>query len=89
MVTASFAGSADYLPASNSTTFAIGDATPTINVSDTGGTYDGVTAFPATANVNGAATLEGVGLTLDYVNTTSKQDLGVHRSWALWQAVTW
>ncbi len=75
-VTASFAGSADYLPASNSTTFTIGKATPTISVSDNGGTYDGATAFAAAATVNGGAALETVGLTVDYVNTASKQDLG-------------
>ncbi len=76
MVTASFAGSADYLPANNSTSFTVGKATPAVSVSDNGGTYDGATAFPATASVNGGATLESLGLTLDYVNTASKQDLG-------------
>ncbi len=75
-MTASFAGSTDYLPASNSTSFIIGKATPTVSVSDNGGTYDGATAFAAAATVNGAATLESVGLTLDYVNTTSKRNLG-------------
>ncbi len=53
VVTASFAGSADYLPATNSTTFTVGKATPAVSVSDNGGTYDGSTAFPATASVNG------------------------------------
>ncbi len=74
-MTASFAGSADYLPASNSTTFTIGKATATVGVSDIGGTYDGATAFAATASVNAGAALETVGLTLDYVNTVSNQDL--------------
>jgi|GEM_PF-2261596 len=83
-VTASFAGSADYLPASSSTTFVIGPATPTVAVSDTGGTYNG-TAYPATATVAGVvagvdntpgSTLETVGLTLDYVNTNTNTDLG-------------
>jgi hypothetical protein len=53
-------------------------ATPTVTVSDAGGTYNSG-AFPASATVNGGSTLEGVGLTLDYVRlitdgTTS--DLG-------------
>jgi len=74
-VTATFAGSADYAPASSSTTFTIGKATPTVSVSDNGGTYTGA-AFAATATVNGGATLETVGLTLDYVNTDTLQDLG-------------
>jgi hypothetical protein len=73
-VTASFAGSADYAPASNSATFGIAQAAPAVAVTDGGGTYSG-SAFPAAAAVTGvvkgvddspAAILEGVGLTLDY-----------------------
>ncbi len=78
MVTASFAGSADYLPASNSTTFTVGKATPTISVSDNGGTYDEAAqpSQPPPASNGGSAALETVGLTLDYVYTASNQDLG-------------
>jgi hypothetical protein len=62
-------------------------ATPTVSVSDAGGTYNG-NAFAATASVAGvvagadstpASTLEGVGLTLDYVQLNSNgttTDLG-------------
>ena len=69
-VTASFAGSTDYAATSNSTTFTIAQATPTVSVSDAGGMYLGST-FPATATVKGVSgsagsTLESVGLTLDY-----------------------
>ena len=39
--------------------------TPTVNVVDNGGTYNG-TAFVATATVNGQTSLEGVTPTLDY-----------------------
>ena len=83
-VTAAFAGSTDYLSASAQTTFSIGQATPTVKVSDAGGTYSG-SAFPATdsvAGVNGQAgsTLEGVGLTIDYQKLNGSgqviQDLG-------------
>jgi hypothetical protein len=57
------------------TVFSINAATPTLSVSDAGGTYNGQ-SFAATATVGGvvygvdetpAATLEGVGLKLDYV----------------------
>jgi hypothetical protein len=70
-VTASFAGSADYLTASASTSFIISRAVPTVNVSDAGGAYNG-SPFPAAATVTGVsgqpgAALEGVGLTLQYV----------------------
>jgi hypothetical protein len=74
-VTAAFAGSADYAASSNFTTFSIGQATPTIVVTDAGGAFNG-SAYPATATVNGGSTLETVGLTLDYVNATTLADLG-------------
>ena len=76
-VVASFAGSTDYLPATSApTTFTISKATPTVTVTDAGGTYTG-SAFPATGTVAGvvtgtggdstpAATLETVGLTYTY-----------------------
>jgi large repetitive protein len=55
---------------SNPLTFTIGQATPTVSVSDAGGTYNG-NSFPATDSVTGVSgtpgsTLEGVGLTLTY-----------------------
>jgi hypothetical protein len=70
LVVASFAGSADYTAASASVNFTIGQATPTVSVSDAGGTYTG-SSFPASATVAGvngvpASSLEGVGLTLAY-----------------------
>jgi hypothetical protein len=90
-VIASFAGSTDYSNASaTSTTFTIQQAAPSVSVSDGGGTYKG-SSFPATATVAGvvtsganadstpASTLEGVGLTLDYVLLNSNgttTDLG-------------
>ena len=73
-VTASFAGSTDYTAGSASTTFSIAQAQPIFALSDSGGTFNG-SPFAATATVAGvvagvdnspAATLEGVGLTLDY-----------------------
>jgi hypothetical protein len=64
-VLASFAGSADYSGGQALTSFTIAQASPTVSVSDAGGTYDG-SAFPATARVNGAGSLEGVPVTLDY-----------------------
>jgi hypothetical protein len=69
-VIASFAGSADYTAASASVNFTIGQASPTVSVSDAGGTYSG-SAFPASASVAGvsgvpANSLEGVGLMLAY-----------------------
>ncbi len=68
--TATFPGSQDYLPSSAVTTFTIGKATPSIAVTDAGGTYNGV-PFLASAVVTGVdgvsnSTLEGVGLTLAY-----------------------
>ncbi len=76
---ATFPGSADYGSASASTTFTINQATPVVNVTDGGGTYNG-SVFPATATVAGvvvgtddtpAATLEGVGLSYSYYAGTS------------------
>jgi hypothetical protein len=49
---ARFAGSTDYTSASAQTTFTIKQATPTVKVTDRGGTYTG-SAFPATATVTG------------------------------------
>ena len=70
-VVASFAGSTNYLPATSApVNFTIAQATPTVSVTDGGGIYNGST-FPATATVAGiggigAASLEGVGLTITY-----------------------
>jgi Bacterial Ig-like domain (group 3) len=73
-VVASFAGSSDYASASAQATFTIAQATPTINVGDAGGTYNGA-PFPATANMAGvvagvdnspAPSLEGVTPGLTY-----------------------
>ena len=61
-VTAYFAGSTDYTPASASTQFTITKATPTITVTDAGGTYNGA-AHPATLSVTA---IEGVPVTLRY-----------------------
>ena len=55
-VLAVYAGSASYATASGVDDFSIGKATPTVSVTDAGGTYNGVSAFPATA-----ATVTGVG----------------------------
>jgi hypothetical protein len=69
-VIATFAGSADYSSASAATTFTISPANaPTVTVSD-GGVYDGK-AHVATAAVNGAATLDGVPLTVTYYVTAT------------------
>ncbi len=88
VVTASFAGSTDYLSGSVSTTFTISQATPTVTVTDAGGTYSGQ-AFAALAQVAGilagvddtpSASLEGVTPTLDYLeldaNNQVMADLG-------------
>ena len=73
-VLAYFAGSTDYAATSFSSTFTVGQATPTVLVSDAGGTYNGQ-PFPATATVAGvmvgvdttpSASLEGVTPTLAY-----------------------
>jgi hypothetical protein len=60
-VVASFAGSPDYTSASDQTTFTIGKATPTVSVTDVGGTYNG-SPFPATATVTGVSGTAGVSL---------------------------
>ena len=66
-VVANFPGSADYEAASSApVTFTVAQATPTVMVSDPGGTYDGTTSFPATGLVNGGASLEGIAPTLAY-----------------------
>jgi Ca2+-binding RTX toxin-like protein len=69
-VVAYFAGSTDYTSASAQTTFTITQATPTVNVSDSGGVYN-QDPYAATATVTGisgkaGSSLEGVGITLDY-----------------------
>ncbi len=78
-VVASFAGSADYGPASASTTFMISPATPNVTVTDAGGKFTGQ-PFPATATVAGvvpgvdttpAPSLEGVSPTLAYYTGSS------------------
>ena len=52
MVVAAFPGSADYTSASAQATFTIDQVTPTVSVSNSGGTYSG-SALPATATVTG------------------------------------
>ena len=69
-VVASFAGSTDYQAKSAQVTFTIGQATPSVTVTDAGGAFSGQ-PFPATASVAGvggtqAASLEGVTPTLTY-----------------------
>ena len=73
-VVASFAGSTDYAAFQQSASFTIGQAAPTVQVSDFGGVAIGL-PYPATATVAGVVagvdntpgpTLEGVGLSLDY-----------------------
>ncbi len=74
-VVANFPGSTDYTSATSTpTTFTISQATPTVTVSDAGGTYNGST-FPATALVAGvvsgvdntpASSLETISPTLTY-----------------------
>ena len=68
-VLASFAGSTDFTAASATATFTISKATPTVQVSDIGGNYDGA-AFPATATVAGlgspGTSLEGVAPIVTY-----------------------
>ncbi len=81
-----FAGSTDYGCASVSTTFSIAQATPTLTVTDAGGTYNGQ-PFPATVLVAGvvsgvddtpSTSLEGVVPTLTYYagNSASGPALG-------------
>ena len=65
-VVANFAGSTDFgATSSTPVTFTISQATPTVTVNDAGGTFTG-NPFPATALVNGGASLEGVTPTLAY-----------------------
>jgi CSLREA domain-containing protein len=65
-VVANFAGSADYASASSApVTFTIGRATPSISITDAGGTYNG-SPYPAVAKVNGAAALEGIAPSITY-----------------------
>ena len=69
-VVASFTGSTDYSSASASTTFNITKATPTVQVTDNGGTYTG-NPYSATGTITGVSgtpgsTLETVGLTFTY-----------------------
>ena len=70
---ASFAGSTDYLSATSTpVTFAIGKAgraTPTVTVTDAGGGYNG-SPYAATAQVNGASSLEAIVPTLSYYSGT-------------------
>lgn len=77
-VLASFGGSPDYAEASAVQTFTIAQATPTVAVTDAGGTYNGA-AFPATATVTGvvagvdnspSASLEGKSPSLAYYTGT-------------------
>jgi hypothetical protein len=83
-VVASFAGSTDYASASSQSTFAITQATPLVEVSDSGGTFNG-SAFAATASVSGvvsgvdnsfAASLETVAPTLTYFSGSSASGSG-------------
>src|SRR5262249_14808809 len=67
---ASFGGSADYNSASQSATFTISKATPSVTVTNAGGPFTG-NAYTAAATVTGVtgtavSALEGVGLTLTY-----------------------
>ena len=65
-VVASFAGSANYTSATSTpVTFTVAQATPTVSVTDAGGTYNGAT-FPAFATVDGDSSLEGVSPTVTY-----------------------
>ncbi len=71
---ASFAGSTDYTAASALANFTIAQVTPSVTVTDSGGTYNG-TGFPATATVTGlsgspASSLEGVTPSLAYYSGT-------------------
>ena len=77
---AMFAGSSDYAATTSDVTFTIAQAAPTVSVSDAGGTFDGLTAFAATATVAGVVSgvdempsesLEGVAPTIEYYAGTS------------------
>ncbi len=74
-VLADFAGSADYTAATGLADFRITPATPTLDVVDAGGTYDGQT-FGADATVAGVgggpgSSLEGASLTVSYYSGTT------------------
>jgi hypothetical protein len=73
-ITAVYGGDSNYSGSSGSTTQTVNKATPTVSVSDAGGTYNGM-PFPATAMVAGVVagvdstpvpSLEGVTPTLSY-----------------------
>lgn len=53
----------------------VAKATPTVGVTDGGGTYSG-NPFAAGGTINGASILENVGVTFDYINTITNADLG-------------
>jgi hypothetical protein len=74
-VVATYSGSMDYSGSSAQTTFTIGQARPTVAVTDVGGTYNG-NPYPATGTVAGlngvpGATLETVGLTYAHYSGTT------------------
>ncbi len=76
-VLASFAGSTDYTSGTASTTFTISKATPSVNVTDSGGTYNG-SAYTATDSVAGVGSqstaspsLESVTPSLTYYSGAS------------------
>ncbi len=83
-VLASFPGSADYTSGTALANFSIAPATPAVNVTDSGGTFNAAT-FPATATVAGVggtagSSLEGASLSLAYYSgtyTTTAQLQGV------------
>jgi hypothetical protein len=69
-VTYSYAGDANFAAATTTSTVTVSKDTPTVKVTDSGGTYNGA-AFDATATVTGAggsaaSSLEGVAPTLTY-----------------------
>ena len=52
-VTYSYTSDGTFASVSTTATLKVTKATPVLTVSDSGGTYNGVTAFPATATVAG------------------------------------
>ena len=69
-ISLSYTSDGTFTSATTSIMLTVTRATPTVSVSDAGGTYNN-TPFPATANIAGisgppSASLEGIGLTLDY-----------------------
>ena len=78
-LTAYYAGSSSYSDSSATGTLTVGQASPTVNITDAGGTYNG-SAFPVTAvSITGAGGLDDSNVndvTLDYVNTDTNTDLG-------------